>query len=158
MIGQKRCKTNGSPPQLLVEKSTGDWMVIRDSKHSRILGATLQKIFSWQGHLETAERAVLPEARRKLGALQTLKTKLPQQSRLQLATSLVISKLVYLIPLWGGGATQKYVNNAKILMNKAARFVTNLPKRTRIRTLLDKCNWLSVREMIDYHSMHIGRN
>ena len=78
------------------------------ARHSRILGATLQNNLTWQAHLETAEKAIIPEARRKLGALYSLKKFLPQSSRLQLATSLIVSKLVYLVPLWGGGDPESH--------------------------------------------------
>ena len=102
MIKQKRGRTNGNPPSLRVEIKPGVWKDIMDSSTSRILGATLQNNMTWQAHLQTAEKAILPEARRKLGALYTLKKVLPQTSKLQLATSLILSKLVYLVPLWGG--------------------------------------------------------
>ena len=151
MIPQKRGRITGKSPELLIVDK-GEPKIIKDSKNCRILGSTLQNNLSWQSHLETAERAVLPEARKKLGALHSLRDRLPQESRLQLATSLVISKLVYMITLWGG-ATQNYVRKAQILMNRAARFVTKMPRKTRIRTLLEKCRWLSVKEMIKFHSL-----
>ena len=152
MIKQKRGRTKGEAPQIKIEKTPGEWKTIKDNKTCRILGATFQNNLNWQSHLITAEKAVLPEARRKLGALYTLRKVLPQESRLQLATNLIISKLVYLVPLWGG-ATFNYLRKAQILMNRAARFVTCLPKKTRIRTLLEKCNWLDVIEMTTYHSL-----
>ena len=41
----------------------------------------------------------------------------------------------------------------QIVQNKAARYVTKLPKHTKVNVLLDKCKWLSVSQLIVYHSI-----
>ena len=41
----------------------------------------------------------------------------------------------------------------QILQNKAARYVTKLLKHTKVNILLDKCKWLSVSQLIVYHSI-----
>mgnify|MGYP006975461605 FL=1 len=62
-----------------------------------------------------------------------------------------MSVLAYLIPLWGG--CEAYLVKAlQVLQNRAARQVTKLSWFTPSRRLLNQCNWLSIRQMIFYHS------
>ena len=51
------------------------------------------------------------------------------QSRKILAEGLVLSRLKYLLLLWGGTAN-KYINKAQVIINKAARSVTGMGNRT----------------------------
>ena len=69
-----------------------------------------------------------------------------------LANGLFMSKLVYLMPLWGG--CDKFLIKAlQIVQNKAARSVTKLGIFTPIRTLLKQCGWLSVNQLIFFHTV-----
>ena len=157
MLPQKRAKLAGVPPTLTVQNSDGEWKMIVDKQDCRLLGATMRNNLSWQSHLVTAKKAVLPAARKILGALSTLKSKMPRKSRLQLTNSLVVSKLLYLLPLWGG-ATANYLAKAQVLMNSAARFATGLPKRTRIKDLFKECGWLTLHKLNYFHScLHLWK-
>ena len=62
MIAQKKGKTPGTPPSLVVTGLDGEEKTVRDSVSIRILGANLQSNLSWQMHLEGGEKAVLPLA------------------------------------------------------------------------------------------------
>ena len=63
-----------------------------------------------------------------------------------------MSKLLYLIPLWGGSA--KYlIRVLQVLQNKAARAVTKLDWFTPTAELLKQCGWLSVSQLSVYHSV-----
>ena len=134
MIGQKRGKT------------------ILDSKDCKILAVCIQNNMSWQSHLETGKDALLPQIRKGLGALYHLGKKVLQKSRLSLANGLILRRLLYLIPLWGG-ASANYVRKVQVVMNSVARWVTGMSKRTRTSTLLTRCKWMSVIELIEYHSI-----
>ena len=60
--------------------------------------------------------------------------------------------MLYVMQLWGG--TSDYlINMLQVLQNKAARFVTKLGIYTSQKTLLLQCGWLSVRQLIQYHSL-----
>ena len=102
MIKQKRGRTPGIPPELEVENARGQMETVRDSMHCRVLGATIKNNMTWIGHLESADKAVLPEVRRNLGMLKSLGRKLPMNCRNTLARGMVISKMTYLISIWGG--------------------------------------------------------
>ena len=63
-----------------------------------------------------------------------------------------MSKLIYLIQLWGG-SPQYLLNLLQKLQNRAARQVTKLPWFTPVATLLTQCGWLSINQLVIYHSL-----
>ena len=74
------------------------------------------------------------------------------KTRKMLANGLFMSKLVYLMPLWGG--CDKFLIKAlQIVQNKAARTVTKLGIFTPVRTLLKQCGWLSVNQLVFFHTV-----
>ena len=52
----------------------------------------------------------------------------------------------------GGGASNSLISGLQILQNKAARAVTKLGWRTPVFTLLRHCGWMSVKQLVVYHS------
>ena len=75
------------------------------------------------------------------------------ETKLKVANGVIMSKLTYLITLWGGA--QKYLLNAlQVQQLTAARAVCGFAcwgwSRKR---LLDRVGWLSVRQLIFYHTV-----
>ena len=68
------------------------------------------------------------------------------------SNEIVLSKLIYLIQWWGG-CSDYLINFLQILQNRAARLVTRLGWFTPVEVLLHQCGWLSVRQMVHYHSL-----
>ena len=69
-----------------------------------------------------------------------------------IGNGIFMSKLIYLIPLWGGSA--KYLlNSLQKAQNRAARAVTRLDWYTPAAVLLKQCGWLSVHQLVVYHSV-----
>ena len=132
MIPQKRGKTQGTPPLLIVEEEPGKYKTIQDEGQLRILGVNLQGNLTWWSHLETGHKALLPRIRRALGELTHAGKLIPMLTRKTLANSLVVSRLQYAIPVWGL-TTMSQTRKAQVLLNKTARWVTGRRRRTRIR-------------------------
>ena len=90
MIKQKRARTPGEPPHLVVEDQSkpGEFLRINDSPCLRILGSNIQ--------------LNILGIRRQLGQLKMMGGQLPRHSRKILAEGLLISKFIYLITQWGG--------------------------------------------------------
>ena len=63
-----------------------------------------------------------------------------------------MSKLIYLMPVWSG-CEDFLVRALQVIQNKAARSVTRLDYRTPTRVLMQQCGWLSVRQLMVYHSV-----
>ena len=103
MIKQKKGRTGGEPPHLIVEnpEKPGETMKISDAKNFRLLGANLQQNMSWKQHLETVKKAVLPSIRKQLGSFKQLGNQLPKYTRKTLAEGLLLSKFTYLVTQWG---------------------------------------------------------
>ena len=147
MIKQKKGKTPGQPPTLLVEKSPGVQKLVEDSLFTRILGANVQYNMAWQAHLETGTKALLPKIRRQLGMLRHQGKLIPMRSRRNLAQGLIVSRLSYLLPLWGG-APEAYLRKAQVVLNQTARWATGLGRKTRISALMEAAGMLTIKEQI----------
>jgi hypothetical protein len=74
------------------------------------------------------------------------------KNRKLIANGIFLSKLSYLIALWGGCNTD-LLKSLQILQNKAARIVTKLDWTTPTSVLLSQCGWLSVNQLVVYHSV-----
>ena len=74
------------------------------------------------------------------------------KARLMIANGIFCSKLIFQISLWGG--TEEYLLNAlQVVQNKAARAVTRRGRYTPVADLMRQCGWLSVRQLVFYHSV-----
>ena len=75
------------------------------------------------------------------------------KTRLLVANGVVMSKLTYLIILWGG-AQQYLLNALQVQQLVVARLVCGFGcLRWSKRKLLDKVGWLSIRQLVFYHSV-----
>ena len=63
-----------------------------------------------------------------------------------------MSKLTYLIALWGG-CNMYLLKSLQVLQNKAARIVAKLDWSTSTPVLLAQCGWLSVNQLVVYHTV-----
>ena len=63
-----------------------------------------------------------------------------------------MSKLIYVIQV-RGGCEQCLINVLPTLQNKAARYITKLPWNTNLRHLLLQYGWLSVKQLVIFHSV-----
>ena len=62
-----------------------------------------------------------------------------------------MSKLCYLIQLWGG-CEGYLLHTLQVLQNKAARLVTRPIGFTSTRKLMTACGWLSVKQLVVFQS------
>ena len=154
MTHQKRPRVTGEQPTLDVMKPNGEWKNIKPKKHVKLLGGYPQQNSSWEAHLEGAEKALLPEIRRKIGAIKHLGRNIPRNTKLKLANGFIISMLLYLLPVWGG-TPDKYLNKVQILMNKLARHINNQGRMSTTKGLMKSCNWLSIRNLIKSQSLNL---
>ena len=152
MSRQKRVRTVGTPPSLTVPDKQGNPKILTSQMYTRLLGINIGRDLSWSDHLENGEKSILPILRRQIGALFLLVKQLPKTSRLMLTNGLFMSKLCYLLQIWGS-ASKNLLKKVQVTMNKAARFVTGWSKRTNTTILMKACNWLLIEELISYQSM-----
>ena len=68
------------------------------------------------------------------------------------ANGIYLSKWVNMIQVWGG--TQDFIIKAiQVTQKKVMKLVTGLSWYTPTSTLLKQCGWLSVKQLISYHTI-----
>ena len=67
-----------------------------------------------------------------------------------IANGILISKLIYLMPVWAG-AEDYLINALQVCQNKAARLVTKLDIFTPSMVLMKQCGWLPVKQLMVFH-------
>ena len=60
--------------------------------------------------------------------------------------------MVYCLSLFGG-CDKSHIKDIQVLQNKAAQIVTHSPPRTRREELYDQVQWLTVNQLIVYHTL-----
>ena len=98
------------------------------------------------------EESVLRSLNTGIGALKILSRLANFRTRTIVANGIFMSKLIYLITLWGGSAKYMIVALQKA-QNRAARVVTKLDWHIPTSELLKQCGWLSVHQLAVYHSV-----
>ena len=73
-------------------------------------------------------------------------------TRKMVANGIIMSYISYLIPLYDG-CPEYLLKSLQVLQNRAARLVTKSGWYTPSRTMLQQVGWLSIRQMISYHSL-----
>ena len=152
MIKQKRTRIQGNPPSVTTLDQDRQVKIIKADKSLRILGCNLQDNLSWQAHLSTGEKPLLPIIRQKLGALRHIGKNLPMASRMTLANGMILSRINCLLQVWGG-TEKKYISKIQTLLNDTARYITGKPRRTSTINLMTSCNWLYTHELSKYQTM-----
>ena len=146
MIKQKRGRQMGHPPELLERNHNQEIETIKVKGHCRILGLNIQNDLTWNSHMETGPKPLLPSLRKNIGALRSLGEMIPFKSRNTVARGMILGRLSYLISIWGG-ATPNIIRKVQRTQNEAARWVTGMARTTRIATLLEATGWNSIQEM-----------
>ena len=160
MTYQKRTKIGGIPPDLMVREMVTDrqgrtrWedRHITDKSTTRMLGLNLNLNLGWDSHVNTGKGALLPALRRNLGMIARLKDSLSKKARLHLVNALIISRLTYGLCLWGN-TSPKVQKQVQILINSAARLITDRKKTTRQTLLLEVCGWLPLTYLVEQYSL-----
>ena len=133
-----------------VELRAGQFTIV-PSPTEKLLGCNIHQNLKWQTHIQTGEGSLIRQLTSRLNALQKVSIHASFKTRLSAANGIFMSVLAYLIPLWGG--CEAYLVRAlQVLQNRAARQVTKLSWFTPSRKLLKQCNWLSIKQLIFYHS------
>ena len=126
--------------------------VIEQSESEQLLGCFLHQDMKWGEHLQDNNESLLRSLNSRVGALKLIGKVASFKTRKMIADGVFMSKLAYLIALWGGCSKQLLISLQKV-QNKAARVVTKLDWNTHARDLLHQCGWLSVHQLAVYHSV-----
>ena len=128
-----------------------DEHTIRPSKQEKLLGCIVSDNLKWRHHILENEQSMVRQLTSRVNGLSMITLKADFKTKLMVANGLVISKVCYLIQLWGGceGYLLKVL---QVQVNKAARCVTGLSGFTSTKKLMDKCGWLTVKQLVVYQT------
>ena len=145
---QKRKK--GNPNDQV--KITTPTEIITPSTSEILLGAWIHQDMKWDEHLQNGEGNLIRSLSTRIGALKKIGKVASFRNRKLIANGIFLSKLSYLIALWGG-CNLDLLKSLQILQNRAARIVTKLDWKTSTAVILSQCGWLSVNQLVVYHSV-----
>ena len=125
---------------------------IRPSPSEKLLGARIHQDMKWEEHLQDNKESAIKSLSTRLGALKMIGRVGSFKTRKMVGNGIFMSKLTYLIGLWGG-CNMHLLKSLQIMQNKAARVVTKLDWSTSTSVLLAQYCWLSVKKLLVYHSV-----
>ena len=127
-----------NPPEtVILDILDQDGERIRPRIEHKLLGTNVKRDLTWGNQLFYKNKSMIPDLRRKIGTLRLVSKYLDMKSRLKLANGIIISKMIYMINLWGS-TRPTWIRKIQIIQNMAARYVTRENRYTRISTLLNK--------------------
>ena len=111
--------------------------VIRPSTTEKLLGCWVHEDLKWVEHLRYSKDSIIKSLNSRL-ALKKVRKIATFKNRKMIANGIFMSKLSYLIALWGGcGVVLKKC--LQLIHNKVARVVTRLDWNTPAKKLLQQC-------------------
>ena len=126
--------------------------IIEPVDHEKMLGCQISSDFTWNEHIRDNEFSMQRMLTSRINALKKISFGVSFKMRKMVANSIVISRMIYIIQLWGG--TSEYLlKSLQVLQNKTARTVTRLGWFTPQSVLLRQCGWLSIKQLVEYHSL-----
>ena len=123
-----------------------------------LLGFQVDQNLGFCNFLISGKDSVINSLGKRIGALKSISKVANFKTRQSVCSSLVISRILYMLPLYGG-APEYMLEALQKKQCEAMRLVTRrkwevLGKRlTSTKELLRQCNYLSVRQMIYFYSV-----
>ena len=113
-----------------------------------LLGCKVEANLKWKQHVSF----LISKLGKRLKGLNHLQYICPLEVRKMIASGIFTSVLVYCLPLYGG-MEKNLIKEIQVMQNRAARLVYRAPLRFNRSLLLGKLDWLSVNQLIWYHSL-----
>ena len=132
--------------------------VIFPTPEEFLLGVQVHQDLGFATIIFNGRSSVVSSLSTRIGALKRVSKVASFRTRLSVCSSLVISRILYVLPLYGG-APNYMITALQHKMNEAMRIMTkrkwDIRGRRVISTaeLLNQCGFLSVKQMIYFHSV-----
>ena len=134
-----------------VSMQAGDF-TIKPTVTEKLLGGHIHQSLEWNTHLSDHESSMIKQLTSRINGLKKISSNATFNTRLMVANGVVMSKLVYLITVWGG-AQQYLLNALQVQQLTAARTVCGYNSFFwSKKKLLDRVHWLSIRQLIFFHT------
>ena len=119
-----------------------------DEKSEPLLGVSIQCNLKWSEQIDT----LTSKLKTRLTGLEKLKFVMEKQNKKNIVQGVFNSVLCYCLPLFGG-CNQSEVKELQVQQNRAAQIVLNTPPRTCRDLMFDKLGWMTVQQLIAYHTL-----
>ena len=126
--------------------------IIEPIYSEKLLGGLISNDLKFNEHIRNNEKSLYRLLINRINALRKVSSISSFKTRKMLADGLVMSLLINLITVWGG-CTGYLLTMIQTLQNRAARIVTKSGWRTPVKEMLLQCGWLSVKQLVEYHSL-----
>lgn len=124
---------------------------ILPSKQEKLLGCIVSDNLKWREHILDNDQSMVRQLTSRVNALSMITSKADFSTKLMVANGIVMSKICYLIQLWGG-CEGYLLHSLQVQLNKAARLVTGMSCFTSTKKLMDRCGWLTVKQLVVYQT------
>ena len=126
---------------------------IKPTDSEKLLGAYLHESMQWNRHIRDHSKSLMRQLTTRVNGLKRIAKTATFKTRLMIANGAVMSKVVYFISVWGG-AQEYLLNVLQVQQLTAARTVCGFHSRFwSKRKLLTKVGWLSIRQLIFFHTV-----
>ena len=126
--------------------------VIDPIDDEKLLGCRISNDFKFNKHIRDHEKSMSSVLFSKLNALKKISISASFKNRKMIAEGIIMSNILYVITVYG--ASDEYLlNHLQVIQNNAARCVTRLGWNARVTELLSQCGWMSVRQLVYYHTL-----
>ena len=129
--------------------------IIATSKTETLLGCKIHESMGFSEHILDSKDSLIKTLNQRIGALKQIKKAASFKAKLNIANGIIMSKILYLLPLYGG-CPEYLISAIQSKQTEAMRHVTGkrwvVPGRQYVSTaeLLKKCGWLSIRQLSFY--------
>ena len=125
---------------------------IKPTESEKLLGGHLHQSLKWNHHIRDSEHSIMKQITGRTNGLKKIASNSTFKTRLMVANGVIMSKLIYLITVWGG-AQQYLLKGLQVQQLTAARTVCGFASKWwSKKRLLDKLNWMSIRQLIFFHT------
>ena len=126
---------------------------IKPTETEKMLGGHLHQSLKWNEHLRDNKQSLMRQITSRMNGLKKVARNSTFKTRLMIANGVVMSRILYLITVWGG-AQQYLLKEIQVQQLTAARTVCGFnSKAWSKKKLLDKLGWLSIRQMVYYNTV-----
>ena len=126
---------------------------ITPTETETLLGCHLHQSVQWNHHVRDGKKSLMKQLTGRNNGLKKIARNATFNTRLMVANGVVMSKVMYLITVWGG-AQQYLLKGLQVQQLTAARTVCGFFSRGwSKKRLLDKLGWLSIRQLIYFHTV-----
>lgn len=152
-VSKTKCMLFGTSKRLSVTQNTEKFKImIGDETVERVkvfkyLGVLMDEHLNWHEHISYISSKIS----KKLGVMKRVRPYLTLEISKLLYNAIVLPHFTYCDIIWGS-CDSGHIEKLQLLQNKGARIILNLGSRSHRSDMRFFLSWLSVNELINYHT------